>query len=296
MPLVSPVAAPPRSSHPEQRVVGNARRAERYALWVPRLSPDPSARAAVHHRVGTDQGWQHGRATNAHMPRYLDPHERRTEIAAAVWGLLSRGGTSAASFRRVAAETGLAVGSLRHFAATQELLVFRSMAALLRAERQRGVSDLRVGNLRAAAERDPLRYACHSLERLLPLSEGQVVEARAWAVYALGAASGVGAGAVDHGEPSQAPALVRNRDEEVRDVCRIQVEQLARAGRVHPTRDLDREGDRLRTFLEGLIWRAAVTGTAAPFEPDLLRNHLEGLAQPVTSGRDPGTSPVPTTG
>lgn len=216
------------------------------------------------------------------MPRYLDPYGRRAEIAAAVWRLLSHGGTGAPSFRRVAAETGLAVGSVRHFAPTQELLVFRSMAALLRAQRQRGMSGLRDDDVRAAAERDPLRYACRSLESLLPSGEGQIVEARAWAVYALGAG------------PDQ--TLVRDRDEEVHDMCRVQVEQLARAGYIHPTRDVRRESERLRMLLEGLIWRAAVTGTAAPFEPDLLRNHLEGLAQPVTSGRDPGTSPVPTTG
>lgn len=59
------------------------------------------------------------------MPKLIDHQQRREEIAAAAWRVIRREGVGGASVRTVAAEAGLAAGSIRHVFGTQsELLDF----------------------------------------------------------------------------------------------------------------------------------------------------------------------------
>ena len=48
------------------------------------------------------------------MPKVVDHAARREQLAAALWRVVVRDGVEAASLRRVAAEAGWSVGSLRH--------------------------------------------------------------------------------------------------------------------------------------------------------------------------------------
>ncbi len=66
------------------------------------------------------------------MVRTIDAGERRRVLADAVWRLMRRGGLEAASVRSVAAEAGLATGSVRHFFATQDELHVFAMRELFR--------------------------------------------------------------------------------------------------------------------------------------------------------------------
>lgn len=199
------------------------------------------------------------------MPRLLDPLERRAEICEAVWRLIADGGVRAASFRAVAAETGLAVASVRHYAASQELLVFRAMAELLRRQRGWGGADVR--ELRAFALRDPLGFACSSVESLLPFRKEELTQARAWAAFALEAGS-------------FADELRRERDEDLHGACLGILRGMARSGLVHESRDAAGEAQRLWRLAEGMIWRAAVCSTVARGDRALVRLHLGDLAGP----------------
>jgi DNA-binding transcriptional regulator YbjK len=59
------------------------------------------------------------------MPKLVDPDQRRSELAQAVWTVIRRDGLQRASVRNVAREAGLSMGSLRHYFASQsELLCF----------------------------------------------------------------------------------------------------------------------------------------------------------------------------
>lgn len=59
------------------------------------------------------------------MPRRIDLDERREHLAQAVWTIIRERGIGAVSVRVVAAEAGVAVGSLRHvFPTRTELLQF----------------------------------------------------------------------------------------------------------------------------------------------------------------------------
>lgn len=57
------------------------------------------------------------------MPARIDPVERRSHIVEAALRLVLKEGLSAATFRRVAAESQLNIGSVRHYFADHESLV-----------------------------------------------------------------------------------------------------------------------------------------------------------------------------
>jgi len=57
------------------------------------------------------------------MPRIVDHEERRAEVAAAVWRIVSRDGLEAATVRRVAAETGMSTSVVSHYFAGKDELV-----------------------------------------------------------------------------------------------------------------------------------------------------------------------------
>ncbi|MFT4088796.1 MAG: TetR family transcriptional regulator C-terminal domain-containing protein [Gordonia sp. (in: high G+C Gram-positive bacteria)] len=68
------------------------------------------------------------------MPKRIDVERRRRELAEAVWTVVRERGIGALSVRTVAAEAGVAVGSLRHvFPTRSELVVFSAELMLSRA-------------------------------------------------------------------------------------------------------------------------------------------------------------------
>ncbi|WP_258348041.1 TetR/AcrR family transcriptional regulator [Saccharopolyspora gregorii] len=106
------------------------------------------------------------------MVRRIDQEARRRDIVAATWRTLERGGLAEASVRKVAAEAGLATGSVRHFFGTQ---------AELHAFALRSLSE-RVGERvrRAEAEPDVRRRALAMLGELLPLRDETTRELGIW--------------------------------------------------------------------------------------------------------------------
>ncbi|MBB2947971.1 AcrR family transcriptional regulator [Actinoplanes lutulentus] len=67
------------------------------------------------------------------MPKVVDHEERRRELAAAVWRVITRDGVANVSMRTVAAESGWSSGALRHYFATRdELLAFACQQVLAR--------------------------------------------------------------------------------------------------------------------------------------------------------------------
>ncbi|MEJ8280415.1 TetR/AcrR family transcriptional regulator [Pseudonocardia spirodelae] len=61
------------------------------------------------------------------MPRSVDHHARRCEIADAVLRLVARSGTEAVSLRAVAAEAGISMGRVQHYFATKDALLLHAL-------------------------------------------------------------------------------------------------------------------------------------------------------------------------
>lgn len=106
------------------------------------------------------------------MPKQVDHEVRRQEIAQAMWRLIAREGTGAASVRNIAAEGGWSLGAVRHYASSQdELLRFA-------AEMMYRNSTARVRAV--IAENQGVERWQAAIEELMPLDEERVGEVRAW--------------------------------------------------------------------------------------------------------------------
>lgn len=196
----------------------------------------------------------------------VDPAERRSELAEAVWRVVRCEGLDAASVRAVAREAGLSMGSLRHYFGTQsELLIFAMRMVIDRIER-------RVAGL--PTPDDPRRAAQSVLLELLPLDDQRRAENEVWLAFTARAL-------VD-------PALRALRDEGydlLREVCLGCVRQLMAPAGLES--DVDLEADRLFALLDGLAVHAAMR--PARSGPELLTavlvRHLDELAAwPASSG------------
>jgi AcrR family transcriptional regulator len=110
---------------------------------------------------------------NHRVPKVVDHQARREDIARAVWRLIARGGTAAATVRAVAAESGWSMGTVRHY--------FDSQAQLLRfaAEEMMRRVPPRLAAVLASMAPGPDR-AMALLEQLLPLDEERRVECTIW--------------------------------------------------------------------------------------------------------------------
>jgi AcrR family transcriptional regulator len=189
------------------------------------------------------------------MPKTVDHAERREQLAAALWRLVVREGVEAASLRRVAAEAGWSVGSLRHYFDTQGELLRFAMELVVR----------RVTDRIAKLPPDPDRQAAAAnlLHQFLPLDADRRAEMEVWLAFASRAL-------VD-------PSLRELRDEAhaaVRGVCRRAVEPL---GAPRP----ELEAERLHALVDGLAQHAIVAPdvTTPDRQRELLAAHLESLAQ-----------------
>jgi AcrR family transcriptional regulator len=104
------------------------------------------------------------------MPKVVDHEERRRELAAAVWRVISSRGPQAVTIRDVAAEAGWSSGALRHYFPTKdELQVFAFRLAGERA----------AARIRAAAGRPLDRL----LEEALPLDAERRQEVQVWFAF-----------------------------------------------------------------------------------------------------------------
>ncbi|HWT95113.1 MAG TPA: TetR family transcriptional regulator C-terminal domain-containing protein, partial [Solirubrobacteraceae bacterium] len=114
------------------------------------------------------------------MPKHVDHDQRRDELADAVWRLVVREGVEAASLRRVAAEAGWSVGSVRHYFATQhELLTFAMELVVTRATARLQTTP---------PGPDAPATAAALLGQLLPLDDERRAEMQVWLAFSTRAA------------------------------------------------------------------------------------------------------------
>ena len=193
------------------------------------------------------------------MPKLIDQDSRRHEIAHAVWRIVVRDGVSAVSIRDVAAEAGLAVGSVRHVFATKAELLEYSMALVHQRTRERVTAHFAI--------RDPRKFAEAVLAELLPLDDQRRIE---MAVNT----------AVVAESPSH-PALRRvalDAQQAVSDACAVVLTRLQDDGLIDV--DLEYETVRLHALVDGLALHA-LTAQRNDLRPKIilavLRRHLAEL-------------------
>lgn len=201
----------------------------------------------------------------------LEPDQRRTELAEAVWRVIRREGVRGASVRGVARAAGLSMGSVRYFFGTQEELLHFAMRAVI----ARATARIEA----AASDRDALvaqgdaaAAAARLLEQILPLDSERLGEAQVWLAFTV-------QGVVDEGMAR----IRREADAGVRQLCQMCLTDLAGRGLVANERDLDLEVERLWSLLDGLTLHILLDLTPPSVRrvDKILRTHLGDLQHPA---------------
>jgi AcrR family transcriptional regulator len=171
------------------------------------------------------------------MPRHIDLDARKAQLAEAVWRVILDQGISAVSVRTVAAQAGLAVGSLRHVFPTRAQLMEFSAELMV----QRATDRIQA----VPAGGSPEAYALAVITELLP------VQADSRAEFEVNLAL--------LGESAALPGLVAIRDhahQEIGRLCRRLVALVAGSGtrRGGPPGGADQDARRLHALIDGLAF------------------------------------------
>ena len=167
------------------------------------------------------------------MPKLIDHAERERELAEAAWRVAFRDGIRGLSVRNVAAEAGLATGSLRRAFPTQAALVAYCMDLVAERVRNRMLAVADQPSIRAAVELQ--------LQQILPLDEERCTE---MAVF-----MAIGVAALSDAELRPTYDRVNT---ELAVACRGFVQRLVDAGEAAADIDITRTGAHMHALVDGL--------------------------------------------
>jgi AcrR family transcriptional regulator len=173
------------------------------------------------------------------MVNRIDAAQRRRLLAEATWRIILRDGLPAVSVRAVAAEAGLAAGSVRHFFPSQSELLNFAMTALV---------DTVAARIGAAAEvSDARSRVVAMLTELLPVTDRTHAEFAAYLEFL---------------HRSRTDASLRTVAWEsvkaVRDLIGRVLADLQALGMIRAELDLGQEAMRLHAFVDGLTLQLIV--------------------------------------
>lgn len=206
------------------------------------------------------------------MPKFVDPAQRREVIADAVFDIVLSHGFSKVSLRAIAEETGLAIGSIRHYFTTAEGIVRFALETLV--ERVSSRLEERLEALLPALESGTLSSdeakarTTDFLAELLPLDGVRRRESVVWLAF--------------EEEARTQPDLADVFETSVRGTRALvarTLENMGRRGVLRADLDLELEADSLAALIDGLTLRSTLHPDV--LTPDrakvVLSAHLEGL-------------------
>lgn len=183
------------------------------------------------------------------MPKIVDPEARRREVAEAVFRVVRRDGLEQASLRTVAAEAGLAIGSVRHYFGGQADIMIFAMRTF--AERAGERLRLRAGRLSVPDPAAPPAEHAAAMEalfaELLPLDAERREEAEVWLAFVVGART----------RPELGP-LAREMHDDLRSIAARVLRAARRAGALRPGLDVELEAARVHALVDGLSAHAVL--------------------------------------
>ncbi|CEI83232.1 HTH-type transcriptional regulator BetI [Oceanobacillus oncorhynchi] len=111
------------------------------------------------------------------MPKKVDHQKRKIQIAETTWKVIVEEGIEHATVRKIAQASGLSVGAVRHYFATQSELLHFSMEL---------VSDRVIQRAKArkfSKDRDPLELVTEGVSEVLPVDEERKIEMGVWLAF-----------------------------------------------------------------------------------------------------------------
>lgn len=167
------------------------------------------------------------------MPKLIDHAERERELAEAAWQVARREGIRGLSVRNVAAEAGLATGSLRRSFPTQATLIAYCMELVAERVRSRMLAVSGQSTVRDAVEQQ--------LRQILPLDEERRTEMAVFMTIGVAALS----------DAELRPTYERVNDE-LATACQTFVQRLIDVGEAAADTDVGVNGAHLHALVDGL--------------------------------------------
>ena len=206
------------------------------------------------------------------MPKFVDPAQRREIIADALFDIVLRQGFAKVSLRTIADETGLAVGSIRHYFSAADGIVRFALETLV--ERVGRRLEGRLADMLPRLDAGSLDHdeakelTVDFLSELLPLDETRHRESVVWLAFEEEART-----------TSELADVFETAVRGTRALMARVVESMAARGVLRTGLDAHVEAETLAALIDGLTLRSA-------FHPDvlapgraqeLLAAHLESL-------------------
>ncbi|WP_270167269.1 TetR/AcrR family transcriptional regulator [Paenibacillus sp. SYP-B4298] len=195
------------------------------------------------------------------MPKIVDHHQRKEQLAEAAWRIIRREGLDSVSVRRVASEIGMSLGSVRHYFHSQDELLTFSMELVSRRVNERILNSPYTGDIRQDMER--------VIWEMMPLDEVRRGEAEIWLAFAGRASS-------DESVAAISLSVHKQIREGLEKFIRLLVEQGHAA---YGELDADFEAARLHALVDGLVVHAITRPELITPEQikDIVSHHLDHL-------------------
>lgn len=195
------------------------------------------------------------------MPRLIDHATREVEVAEAAWRVAMREGVRGLSVRSIAAEAGLATGSLRRAFPTQSALLAFSIALVVR----RATARIRA----LPIDRDDPEFLFEALLQTLPLDAERRMEMEVFLVIGTASLSD------PHLRGPYDAAL-----DAIGGLCEHGIRSLLGAADA-TTSVVDLEAARLHALVDGLALHLVRQPESAPsaWAVEVLRHHLDAVRE-----------------
>ncbi|GIO21422.1 TetR/AcrR family transcriptional regulator [Oceanobacillus sp. J11TS1] len=111
------------------------------------------------------------------MPKKVDHHKRKIQIAETTWKVIVEEGIEQATVRKIAQAAGLSVGAVRHYFTSQSELLHFSMEL---------VSDRVIQRAKARKmlkDQDTLEFVTEGVCQVLPIDEERKIEMEVWLAF-----------------------------------------------------------------------------------------------------------------
>lgn len=201
------------------------------------------------------------------MPKIVDHHKRKIEIAEATWKVIAEEGLENATVRNIAKASGLSVGSLRHYFPTQSELLLFSMELVSERVKKR------VGGKNYKGE--PLEVVAELIGELLPIDDERKIEMEVWFVFS----------AKSLVDP-KLKALSDKVYEEMHQGLAFVLSKLSEDGLLKKELDLETEVDRLHSLVDGMALHHLLHPNVFTYEKMIqtLKSHLQSICISMDEG------------
>lgn len=196
------------------------------------------------------------------MPKIIDHEKQKEKIAEATWRIIQREGLEGATVRKIAKESGLSIGSMRHYFSSQSQLFVFSMELI------NSKAEKRIKSMNLFSSGPNIEDVRRVLLQLLPLDEERKLETEVWLSFS----------AKSLNDP-ELQALAKRLYDILYDALKLVLDSLISLNLARPDLNKEIEVEKLCALIDGLGYHCIMRPdqiTPAMIE-SVLMHHLESL-------------------